>query len=609
MKLSIKYIAIYIAVATSLSSCQDGILSQRSPSTVDSQMMFSNYELAQSAFDGIWETLLDAQCYCLRYHCFFGANTDIEITLGDSETNHSLQRYDATPTHSRLNSSNESFSLFYQAIERANLIIEGLKTYADMENDERMRILYAQTLTMRAHIYYDLTRAWGDVPARFLPVSKDEIYKPKVSRDVIFKQMLDDLDLAIPLLPYPGEHSMTADAYHINKVYAAGLFARFALMASGYALRPQDGKVGTNDPGQVRLSTDPQMTKKVLYPRALKHLSQVISDQKMTLAPDYKEYWRKFNNGELALSPTEESVLVFPYNSNGRWAYTHAVRINDNSTVNGYNVKHVPYTGPVPTLYFDFDPLDKRRNVTCFNCVADGTKAKAVDVSTWYYGKFRIDQMTTYPWTGTNTDTVKPLAMRYSDVLLMAAEIANELDMLSDAKDYLRPVRERAFDAAATDDFLATLTNKAQFFDAIVNERAYEFCGEQIRKTDLIRWGMLKKKMDEAKRKMYSLRDRKDEYSWIPETVYWKVNPADTWEVLFYGYSPGETGAPANSKEWTSRNFCSYDNSDPKKNFDTLSDEKIESIYINNPDTRQFWPIQANVITNSQGYIVNDYNY
>ena len=36
-------------------------------------------------------------------------------------------------------------------------------------------------------------------------------------------------------------------------------------------------------------------------------------------------------------------------------------------------------------------------------------------------------------------------------------------------------------------------------FQAIVDERALEFAGELIRKADLIRWGMLKSKMDETK--------------------------------------------------------------------------------------------------------------
>ena len=156
------------------------------------------------------------------------------------------------------------------------------------------------------------------------------------------------------------------------------------------------------------------------------------------------------------------------------------------------------------------------------------------------------------------------------------------------------------------------------FFNAIVDERAFEFCGEHIRKADLIRWNLLKSKMDQTKQNLYDLRDRTGKYEWLPEKIYWKVNPADQWEVVFYGYNPGETGQPdgeissseeTKGKAWTSRSFSTYDNSDPNKDWTTLSDVKIESIYVANPDTKQFWPIPANAITNSQGVLINDYAY
>ena len=608
MKNSIKYFLLCTALTVSLGACQEDILSQKSPSNFEAQKVFSNYTLAKSAYDGIWDAILNGQCYNLRYQCFYGANTDIEVNLNYDVTNQDIQRYNATPTHNRLNGSTESFSLFYQAIERANLALDGLKTYADMDNDERLRILYAQILTLRAHVYCDLTRAWGDVPARFLPVSKDELYKPKVSRDVIFRQILADLDEAIPLLPYPGEHEMTMSAYQINKVYAAGLFARITLMASGYAQRPEEGKIGTGDLGRIRLSDDQELSKEILYPRAIAHLEKVIKDNKMTLAPDYKEYWRKFNNGELAANPKEESVFVIPYKTNGRWNYTFAIRL-DNAVVNGYKVSHTAYTGPAPTLYFDYDKNDKRRTVTCFNCIGDGSTVKIAVIAQWFFGKFRMDQMTSTPWTGTNTDSAKPVAMRYSDILLMAAEIENELGNISKAKEYLRPVRVRAFDEAQADAYLATLTDKEKFFDAIVDERAFEFCGEHIRKADLIRWNLLKTKMDETKSKMYDLRDRKGQYAYLPANIYYKPNPEDPWEMLIYGYDEGENGVPSGSG-WTKRNnhFSNYDDSETTSTA-TLCKAKIESIYINDPDTRQFWPIPANAITNSQGMIVNDYGY
>ena len=357
----------------------------------------------------------------------------------------------------------------------------------------------------------------------------------------------------------------------------------------------------------VRLSNDPEVSKAVLYPRALKHLKNVINDDKMTLAPDFKEYWCNFNNGELAWKPKEETVLVLPYKAAGRWNYSFAVKTNE--AVLGNVTSHFsPITGPAPTFYFDYDSNDSRRDVTCFNFYASKDKAVLANGGQWYFGKFRMDQMSSPPRKGTNNDSAKPVAMRYSDVLLMAAEIENEIGDIEVAKSYMLPVRARAFNEALAQSYLAGIEDKKEFFDAIVDERAFEFCGEQIRKADLIRWNLLKDRMDSTKVKMYELRDLSGRYSWMGDKIYYKVNPEDKWELLIYGYNRGETSDPGTG--WSVKNnpLAQYDDA-KAGDISSLSREKIESIYINNPDTKQFWPIPATAITNSQGTLVNDYGY
>ena len=58
--------------------------------------------------------------------------------------------------------------------------------------------------------------------------------------------------------------------------------------------------------------------------------------------------------------------------------------------------------------------------------------------------------------------------------------------------------------------------SKDAFFKAIVEQRAFEFAGESLRKADLIRWNLLKVKMDEAKAKMTDLANRQGAYSTFP---------------------------------------------------------------------------------------------
>ncbi len=94
--------------------------------------------------------------------------------------------------------------------------------------------------------------------------------------------------------------------------------------------------------------------------------------------------------------------------------------------------------------------------------------------------------------------------MRYTDVLLMLAESENEISGPNGvAQEALKKVRQRAFPtslwASKVDDYVsASAAGKDQFFEAIVNERAWEFGGEFLRKYDLARWNLYGKKVAEA---------------------------------------------------------------------------------------------------------------
>src|SRR5690606_17934213 len=111
-------------------------------------------------------------------------------------------------------------------------------------------------------------------------------------------------------------------------------------------------------------------------------------------------------------------------------------------------------------------------------------------------------------------------------VVLMAAEAINELDGPAAAAPYLEMIRKRAFpnNPEKVTTYMAQATaSKASFFDAIVDERALEFTGEMLRKADLIRWNLLKTKLDEAKVKLQQLENRQGRYADLPSKIYYKT--------------------------------------------------------------------------------------
>ena len=607
MKKIVKYILSAAVVLLSLSAC-DKILDSESPSAFDAATVYSNYALTEGTIFGITEAFCEVNSYRGRFLPWYGFNTDVEwyntYKPGDGKSD--IAAYDCLPNNSQLNLSNGPFPLMYMGIERANLVIEGLREYGNCDTRSDMAYLLGEALTLRAMIYYDLTKAWGDVPARFESLTSETIYAKKESRDVIYKQILADLEEAIPYLPNPGATTATSRTDRINKVFAEGLYARIAMAASGYAIRPEDGAVGTGDLGTVRLSSDPELQKATLYPKALNYLKAAIASGSASLEQNVEAYWRKMNNMDnLTAGPAFETLYVIPFGAGrGRWNFTFAISSEGASITNG--VSRGGDAGPLPTMYFKYGENDQRRDVTCVNYKwnKDNTIQPA-GISKWYFGKYRFEWMDAQPYTGGNDDGIKPVVMRYADILLMAAEIENELNGPAGAKQYLLPVRERAYKGheSEAEAYVNAISSKEDMFQAIVDERALEFCGEFLRKADLIRWNLLKTKLDEAIDDMLALRGLEGEYASLTGDIAWSY--ADDNKSIGITFLTAGGEIPAGSEIETGY-VAKYDDG-KKSGFYT---DRIRGIYVvENPEQHMFWPIFNDTMTNSQGYIKNDYGY
>ncbi len=594
--------------AVSLTSCQDG-LTTSSPSAFDDKNVFAQYELAEFNVFSIYEVFGHTNCHRGRYLPWYGFNTDIEIYLHDGvkfDEKSGIAQYDIKTNNGQLNLSNGPYNELMVGIERANLCIKGIRTYGNVENDPRMASLLGEALIARALIYTDLLKAHGEVPARFEPITPETIYLPKSDRDVIYKQILADLEESFDYMSWPGQSASTMKTDRPSLAFAKGLYARVALMASGYAQRPDDGMVNTGNQGTVRLSSDPELSKEVLYPKVAAALQDVVDNAGLELYSDYEQLWRDMNNFDLEAG--KEVIYSLPMgDARGRWNFTFAIR-NENYT------KWCPTTssrggtaGPVPSLFFKYDRTgkDQRRDVSCanFKMMNDGTDDLCVLAggASWYFGKFRFDWQETLPYGGGNDDGIKPVYMRYPDILLMLAEVYNEMGgKEAEAKELLLQVRKRAYrgNEAMAEAYVNALSGKEAIFNAIVDERALEFVGEFLRKADLIRWNLLKTKMDEAKTEMTALAAKTG-------NVYYKYND-DGYTLSIFGLNEGELGNDpgAGWHPYTDSKGAAVDNY-----FSSLTPERINALYVNDPNTRQWWPIFDNTITNSQGKLVNDYGF
>ncbi|GCC50072.1 RagB/SusD family nutrient uptake outer membrane protein [Chryseotalea sanaruensis] len=594
MKSTMKRLTYLLAVviASVLTACND-FLETPVKSTLDESVIFSTPDLARGAVDGIKVPFGETNSYRGRFLPWYGMNTDVEWynasqTAGD---NADLAVYNAQPNNANMNTENNTWAQMYSGIERANLCIRGLRRYGNPSPDNELGNLLGEALTLRAVYYADLLKAWGDVPARFEPISSETIYLPKTSRDVIYKQLIADLGEAATLVPWPNETASTSSVERVNKAFVKGLRARLCLAASGYSQYPVVG---------IKRSDDPELSVANMYAIAYQECLDVINSGTARLEPLFETVFKKNNQDDVTAGG--ETLWEIPFSDGrGRMLFTFAVRhaTNDQYHANGAN--RGGQAGPLPIIFYDFDEKDTRRDVTCVPYrygTADQNgfaRQELVGLNTWYFGKYRYEWMDRFV-TSTNDDGVNKLYMRYAEILLMAAETANELQGPGAALPYLREIRQRAFNSAdwteKVDNYLSTLGTKEAMFTAIVDEHKFEFTGEMERKQALIRWNLLGTKIDEAKVKMYALIDRTGEYANVPSILHYRY-AADNETLEIYGLNRGENDPAPVGYESTF-------------NWDNLNSEKVESIYIQNPDTKQFWPIWQVFLNSSNGQLVNE---
>lgn len=567
-------------------------------SSLDESTVFATYSLAEAEVMSIHVSFGETNSYRGRFLPYYGVNTDVEVgnspslkNAGDDNKN-DLWNWNTSPTNGQMNTDNNAYAKFYEGIERANLAIQGIRKYGDIENRPEMAQLLGEALTLRAVIYNDLIKAWGDVPARFEPNNAENMYKPRSNRDVIYKQLLADLLEAEDYCYWPNQNKITQTTERVSKAFVKALRARIALYAGGYGLRG-DG---------FRLSKDPELAPAKMYEIAKAECEEIINAGYNTLG-SFKENFTKLCEDNVTAGG--ESIWEIPFSDGrGRVLYTWGVKHNAKDQYTQQAQGGV--NGPLATLYYDYDAEDIRRDITCvpYEWSKDLNNGNSHvtfrAINKWCFGKLRYEWMKRTV-TSTNDDGVNWQYMRLADVYLMAAEAENELGNTAEAWNYMEPVLSRALPAAKVAALKSQYTaSQSAFREGIYDQRALEFAGEALRKADLIRWGIVDSKMEEAKAKLTALQQRTGDYAGLPDKVYIN-NAEDATKIEMYGFNVGEDTPTDEMKEkWESKNwFVSNDDF-------TLTDDYINGVYTVQPSTHCLWPIWKVFIDASNNMLNND---
>lgn len=498
-----KIYASIIMLLLTVTSCSD-YLDVRSPSAFDDEYVFGSESEIATAVNGMYVPMVSGKGWVgvLAKKMLF--NTDVEFSTASNSSN--LKEAAFVPSAGDISSYDDIWEGMYDGVNRTNDVIEGIEKSLlfqtlDKTKPSRLMHYYGEAKVLRAMYYLELVRNWGDVPYRREQAgNKDELFIGATDRDTILAHMINDLIEVEPYMLYAESSDRGAEA--ASREFCQAMIARMALYRGGWSLRPN-----LDDPTDVGTMRRPDDWR-TYYRIAETYTGKVISEGKHSLKRSFKQVW--VDEANWIVPTDDDNIFDVPakVGGSGEIGYSLGTQIvsarnSDGQTASNASQGYASGGDRLAITYMlSFDDKDLRRDITCQpyryeNSGASDIEQKAIAAFNMTCGKFnRLYMLNPLGQTSNKGTGINWPYMRYADVLLMYAEAVNENNggPNEDAKEALKTVRRRAFASSdwneKVENYVNSLDSKEKFFEAIVNERAWELGGEKIRRFDLARWNL-----------------------------------------------------------------------------------------------------------------------
>ncbi|MGV6846129.1 MAG: RagB/SusD family nutrient uptake outer membrane protein [Lutibacter sp.] len=450
-----KQISVLSVLIFLVSSCTSYVdYNPKENYTITSDVYFQSADDYQAAVVGVYDPLQWTYLNVL----IGDIASENSLSGGESATDvigiQDIDNMNITPVNDNLTSI---WKWLYEGVNRANYLEEN-KDKLDFAGKDA---LYGEVYFLRAYYYFQLVKFFGDVPlfTEYRLSSSDSGTLTRSPKSEVYAQIEKDLQAAINVLP-----NTQAQKGRVTK------FAALSLL------------------GKVYLFEDK-------FDEAAATLENVIGVY--SLVSDYgSQFLKTGENGP-------ESVFEIQYTNTSNWYDWGFV---PQGTEGNFGIIHNgprAYSGPVyasgwsfnvPTedYYNSFEAGDTRRDATILNMQAfiaanPGTSYAQGYRDTGYFNNKYIPRAGE---SGAQTELnylTNYRAIRYSDVLLMAAEANNRKSSPDDAKarNYLNQVRDRAFGDTAHE-----ITSSGPDLTKLIwKERNFELGMEGQHFFDLVRTG------------------------------------------------------------------------------------------------------------------------
>ena len=534
-----------------LTSCNDYLEVDPATNVASTELVFGSDGEIRTALYGVYAKVCSDNLFGGKLYNDFQLNSDVDFYANSNEAaaGNQPRRFDV---RSDAGNVETLWNNLYSAVETANEFIFNLQnngTYDEETEDAASEAadgtittvqvpkvtdvtqMMGEAKVMRAMFYHELLSYWGDIPFTLQSTYETDNLNPAITpRQEVSDALIADLKHAAEYM-YSDKDGKVAAPERITKEAAYAMIARLALQAGGYSLNHD-----ANDATGYKMTRPSNYQE--YYKIARDYAKKVIDAGGHSLNKSFRDVF--VDECNFIVTTGDDAIFEIPFakETNGSWGYAQGPTngVDTGVDTDYSNSAWGATSGGVRTTAFygySFDAKDLRRDYIC---------------GLWYYSNqglptMRLDYaMHNNKWsklwntnglgkTTTGATGINFAYIRYTDVLLMFAEAENELNgPTADAQEALKVVRRRAFasedQAEKVDAYVAAATSKADFLKLVLDERKWEFAGENMRWKDLVRNNMYAEKifftfldyyaMTEAMAGTSSYIDMVEEYDKVP---------------------------------------------------------------------------------------------
>ena len=512
-----------------LSACNDFLDVDTATNKAGTEFVYGSETEIRTALNGVYAKIVADNTFGNNLYNAFQLNSDVDFYANSNEAaaGNQPRRFDVRSDAGNI----ESFwNAFYSSVETANEFIYNLTNSELYDNEATeptdMTQMMGEAKVIRAMLYHELLWYFGDIPFTMQATYEtDNVLPPMTKRQEVSDALIEDLEEAAVLMY--SDKDLSAAPERISREAAYAMIARLALQAGGYSLNHEEG-----DQTNYKMTCLPDAERKHYYEIARDYTRRIIDTEGHQLSKPYRDVF--VDECNFVVTRGDDAIFEIPFakETSGQWGYaqgpTNGVDTGDDKDYT--NSAWGSTSGGVRTSAFyrySFDAKDLRRDYIC---------------GMWYYSNqglptLRFDYaMHNNKWsklwntTGLGKSTTSATGInfayiRYTDVLLMFAEAENFLDGPTvDAQEALKTVRRRAFAGAnhaeKVDAYVAAATaSKEDFLKAVLDERKWEFAGENMRWKDLVRNNMYAEKVLTTFLTYYSIAQQENGFAPYMDTI------------------------------------------------------------------------------------------